>query len=612
MILGCYYLTYFKRGEDKKDVSELDFSKLKPANRPKRFSSEDEVVLAIEAKQVALQQPIEYRRDGEVIPTTAGRVVFNGAVERSLLEAFRGAGKPVPHTFINRTLPKKEMDILIQELSIRHGTHTLASVLDTIKSLGFKYATEAGVTISKNDIVIPPEKEQILAVYEKRVAEVEAQYERGLITEEERHESIVNIWTEGTDKVADAMEETLHELNPIFMMANSGARGSFKQIRQLAGMRGLMANPKGEIIERPIKANFMEGLSVLEYFISTHGARKGLADTALRTADSGYLTRRLVDVAQDVIIRDKDCKTDEYVELPIHLPEGLNRSLLGRIVAVDVFKPLSSGKPGKTRLAEKGAMLDTELLNSIVKELEGAEAPMATLPVRSVLKCKSEYGVCQACYGIFLATGGMCEVGDAVGIIAAQSIGEPGTQLTMRTFHTGGVAGADITHGLPRVVEIFEARNPKGAARLAEIGGKVHVEETERGPKVTIEPMTVAEDAEPKEYQLPRRTRLLVKTGDDIQPGDPLHEGSRNPADLLELHYRSGRGSSPTELYLVAEVQKVYKSQGVDIHDKHIELIVRQMLKKVRIDTSGSSDFLPGQMVDKVVLERENKRVKKE
>jgi DNA-directed RNA polymerase subunit beta' len=603
MILGGYFLTYCEQ-----DLSKLDVTKLKHEDRPKRFASEEEVVLALEARQVELQQPIEYRRNGEVILTTAGRVVFNGAVERALTEAFRGNGIAAEYQYVNRTLPKKEMDVLITELSDRHGAHTLASVLDAIKSLGFRYATQAGVTISKNDIVIPREKDQILAEYEKRVAEVEGQYEHGLITEEERHESIVNIWTEGTDTVADAMEKTLFELNPIFMMANSGARGSFKQIRQLAGMRGLMANPKGEIIERPIKANFMEGLSVLEYFISTHGARKGLADTALRTADSGYLTRRLVDVAQDVIIRDEDCKSDEHVDLPIHLPEGLNRSLLGRVIAEDVYKPLASGKPGKTKLAEKGRVLDNQMLQGIVSELDGTE--ITTLPVRSVLKCKSEYGVCRACYGVFLATGGVCEIGDAVGIIAAQSIGEPGTQLTMRTFHTGGVAGADITHGLPRVVEIFEARNPKGAARLAEIGGKVHVEETERGPKVTIEPMVV--DEEPKEYQLPRRTRLLVRTGDEIQSGDPLHEGSLNPTDLLELHAHSGRGSTPTELYLVREVQKVYKSQGVDIHDKHIELIVRQMLKKVRIDNSGSTDFLPGQMVDKVVLERENKRVKKE
>src|SRR5205814_877387 len=429
--------------------------------------------------------------------------------------------------------------------------------------------------------------------------------------EEERHESIVNLWTEATEDVAEAMEKNLNELNPIYMMANSGARGSFKQIRQLAGMRGLMANPKGEIIERPIKANFMEGLSVLEYFISTHGARKGLADTALRTADSGYLTRRLVDVSQDVIIRELDCGTSEHVDLPFYADGGLNKSLLGRGLSEEIHKPLSSGKPGKTLVAEKGAVVTNPLLKEIVEAFEGF-AEEATLPVRSVLKCKAETGVCRACYGIFLATGDLAEIGDAVGIIAAQSIGEPGTQLTMRTFHTGGVAGADITHGLPRVVEIFEARNPKGAARLAEIGGKVHVEETERGPKVTIEPMTVGEEAEPKEYQLPRRTRLLVKTGDDIEPGDPLHEGSLNPTDLLELHAHSNRGSTPTELYLVREVQKVYKSQGVDIHDKHIELIVRQMLKKVRVDNSGETDFLPGQMVDRGVVERENVRIKKE
>ncbi len=609
MILGGYYLTYAEQVGGK-DVSQIDVSKVKQADKPRRFGSEDEVVLAIEAKQVGLQQPIEYRHGGELLVTTPGRVVFNAAVERALTEAFRGEGEPVPHKFVNRTLPKKEMDGLITELSDRHGAHVLAAVLDAIKSLGFRYATQAGVTISKNDIVIPREKEQILVEYEKRVAEVEGQYQQGLITEEERHESIVNIWTEGTDEVADAMEKTLFELNPIFMMANSGARGSFKQIRQLAGMRGLMANPKGEIIERPIKANFMEGLSVLEYFISTHGARKGLADTALRTADSGYLTRRLVDVSQDVIIRDQDCKSDEHIDLPLFLSDGLNRSLLGRVVAEDVYKPLATGKPGKTKILEKGTVIDSPALQQAVEELDGTD--LATLPVRSVLKCKSEYGVCRACYGIFLATGGMCEVGDAVGIIAAQSIGEPGTQLTMRTFHTGGVAGADITHGLPRVVEIFEARNPKGAARLAEIGGKVTVEDTERGPKVIIDPMSTKEDDEPKEYQLPRRTRLLVKTGDDIQPGDPLHEGSLNPAELLELHYLAGHSSTPTELYLVNEVQKVYKSQGVDIHDKHIELIVRQMLKKVRIENSGSTDFLPGQMVDKVVLERENKRVKKE
>jgi DNA-directed RNA polymerase subunit beta' len=371
-------------------------------------------------------------------------------------------------------------------------------------------------------------------------------------------------------------------------------------------MRGLMANPKGEIIERPIKANFMEGLSVLEYFISTHGARKGLADTALRTADSGYLTRRLVDVSQDVIVREADCGTDEWVELPIRTSEGLNKSLLGRVVAETMHKSLASGKPSKTALAEAGEVVTSALLEELEVELGGE----ATVPVRSVVKCRAEAGVCQACYGIFLATGEMSEIGDAIGIVAAQSIGEPGTQLTMRTFHTGGVAGSDITHGLPRVVEIFEARNPKGAATLVETGGRVEIEQTERGPKVFVHPTELGPEgelADPIEYQLPRRTRLLVTNGEIVEPGDALNEGSRNPADLLHL-----KGSTPTELYLVAEVQKVYKSQGVEIHDKHIELIVRQMLKKVRVENAGQAEVLPGQLVDKAALERENARVKKE
>jgi DNA-directed RNA polymerase subunit beta' len=599
MVLGTYYLTYCDQ-----DLSSVSSEDLDP--RPRRFQSEEEVEFALESKQVTLQQPIEYRHGDELILTTAGRVIFNTEVERALHEHVT-TGEVGGHSFINRTLPKREIDGFITELVDRYGAHAIAGVLDKIKSLGFHYATQAGVTISKNDIVIPPDKEEILADYEKRVANVEAQYERGLITEEERHESIVNIWTEATDTVADAMERTFFELNPIYMMANSGARGSSKQIRQLAGMRGLMANPKGEIIERPIKANFMEGLSVLEYFISTHGARKGLADTALRTADSGYLTRRLVDVSQDVIIREEDCKTKEFVELPIHVAEGLNKSLLGRVLAEEVHKPLASGKPGKTIVAEKGELVTGPKLDQIIEGL-GDAVDEVKLPVRSVLKCRSEFGVCRKCYGTFLATGHAAEIGDAVGIIAAQSIGEPGTQLTMRTFHTGGVAGADITHGLPRVTEIFEARNPKGAATLAEEGGRVHIEDTDRGPRLTIVTEGGSpEDEEAKAIQLPRRTRLLARHGDDVEPGDPLHEGSLNPSDLLRL-----KGYTATELYLVGEVQKVYKSQGVEIHDKHIELIVRQMLKKVRVENAGETDLLPGQLVDKNVLERENARMKKE
>jgi len=600
MVLGIYSLTYSPL-----DLPRTDATKLNP--RPKRFDSADEVELAVEGGSVKLGDPIEFRFRGELYLTTSGRVLFNSAVYRQLGELIGDdEGRVDGFEFVNQTLTKPDTDRFVLALSDRYGAHTLAPVLDTIKALGFRYSTQAGVTISKNDIVIPPDKERILADYEKQVESVHAQYDRGLITEDERRETIVNIWTDATDKVADAMQDNLDELNPVFMMANSGARGSFKQIRQLAGMRGLMANPKGEIIERPIKANFMEGLSVLEYFISTHGARKGLADTALRTADSGYLTRRLVDVSQDVIVREADCGTDEWVELPIRTSEGLNKSLLGRVVAETMYKPLGTGKPGKTALVDAGAIVTNRLLEGLEREL-GSEASVA---VRSVLKCRAEAGVCQACYGVFLATGEMCEIGDAIGIVAAQSIGEPGTQLTMRTFHTGGVAGSDITHGLPRVVEIFEARNPKGAATLAEIGGRVEVEQTERGPKLFVHPTELGPDGElgdPVEYQLPRRTRLLVTNGQVVEPGDALNEGSRNPADLLYL-----KGSTPTELYLVAEVQKVYKSQGVEIHDKHIELIVRQMLKKVRVESAGDTDLLPGQLVDRVVLERENAKAKAE
>ncbi len=603
MVLGIYSLTYAPA-----ELAELDPAKAEL----KRFDSADMVELAVEGKAVTLKDAIQFRFRGELYVTTPGRVLFNSAVYRELGELIGDEdGQLEDFEFTNHTLTKPDTDRFVLSLSEKYGAHTLAPVLDTIKALGFHYSTQAGVTISKNDIVIPPNKEKILSEYEDRVEAVHGQYDRGLITEDERHETIVNIWTEATDKVADAMQDNLDELNPVFMMANSGARGSFKQIRQLAGMRGLMANPKGEIIERPIKANFMEGLSVLEYFISTHGARKGLADTALRTADSGYLTRRLVDVSQDVIVREADCGTDEWVELPIRTSEGLNKSLLGRIIANDVHKPLASGKPGKTMLAERGAVVTTDLLEALEAELGGEDiAPGGDIlvPVRSVVKCRAEAGVCQTCYGIFLATGEMCEIGDAIGIVAAQSIGEPGTQLTMRTFHTGGVAGADITHGLPRVVEIFEARNPKGAATLAEVGGRVEIEQTERGPKVSIHPTEVGADgelADPVEYQLPRRTRMLAANGEVIEPGDALNEGSRNPAELLAL-----KGSTPTELYLVAEVQKVYKSQGVEIHDKHIELIVRQMLKKVRVESNGDTDLLPGQLVDKAVFERENAKVK--
>src|SRR5215216_2557594 len=389
------------------------------------------------------------------------------------------------------------------------------------------------------------------------------------------------------------MERNLHRLNPIYMMANSGARGSFKQIRQLAGMRGLMANPKGEIIERPVKANFMEGLSVLEYFISTHGARKGLADTALRTADSGYLTRRLVDVAQDVIVRAEDCKTKEFIEVPLRSDDGeLNLNLIGRVAA----KKFTT-KRGR-ELLRRGQEIDLPEIE-LIAEAFGDEA--VAVPVRSVFKCDLESGVCRGCYGRSMATGAPVEIGDAVGIIAAQSIGEPGTQLTMRTFHTGGVAGHDITQGLPRVVELFEARKPKGLAQMARSAGKVAVEESDKAVKVIV---TDAK-GEDESYTFPARTRLNVKHSERIEAGTQLNEGSLSPVELLEI-----RGRTETELYLVAEVQRVYKVQGVDIDDKHVELIVRQMMKKVRIESKGSTTLLPGALEDRHRLKKINKQVK--
>ncbi|HXG76964.1 MAG TPA: DNA-directed RNA polymerase subunit beta' [Gaiellaceae bacterium] len=606
MVLGAYFLTYC--AHDLTSTTAEELARALGRNGLPRFRAEEDVEFAIEAGQVGFHDPIEYQRGEERILTTPGRVIFHAEVERALAEATEGALQELP--MLNRSLTKRELDAFIAELVEHYGPNTIASALDVIKSLTFRFATRAGITISKNDIVIPEEKEDILARYEEEVAKVGREYDRGLMTEEERHERVVAIWTEATDEVADKMMENLEETNPIFMMANSGARGSFNQIRQLAGMRGLMADPKGEIIPRPIKANFMEGLTVLEYFISTHGARKGLADTALRTADSGYLTRRLVDVSQDVIVREEDCGTDEFIELPLLVDDAPNKNVAGRVAARDLAKPLKDGKPGKTVLVEQGAEITMSALRRLVEEF-GEHAATAIVPVRSVLKCRSESGLCRLCYGSFLATGGLAEIGDAVGIIAAQSIGEPGTQLTMRTFHTGGVAGvADITHGLPRVVEIFEARNPKGAATLADVAGKVEIDDSDRTLVVRITPTTLDESGElpdPKEYSFPRRTRLLVRPGDTVERGDALNEGSLNPADLLML-----KGSTATELYLVGEVQKVYKSQGVEIHDKHIELIVRQMLKKVRIDSAGDTDLLPGQLVDRVVLERENARMKKE
>jgi DNA-directed RNA polymerase subunit beta' len=602
MILGAYYLTYGPEAEELSAKQELLAAAKWPKGevRPHVFRTAQEAELSYEAGVVKLHDVAEFRpfgREGGHVLTTVGRIIYNDRIERALAEALGDEFDATKYAFVNQSMKKRDTTRLIDALVQTYGATTISLVLDAFKDLGFKYSTQAGITISKNDVVIPPQKAEILKKYEHLVAEISDQYDMGLITQEERHEAVVEKWNAATDEVADAMIANLDTLNPIFMMANSGARGSFKQIRQLAGMRGLMANPKGEIIERPIKANFMEGLSVLEYFISTHGARKGLADTALRTADSGYLTRRLVDVAQDVIIREADCGTEEYIEMAVFKDGGEpNDDLVGRVAASQI-----TTKRGRA-LAEQGVEIGRAELAEIVKanQEDYDRGTHVVVPVRSVLKCEATSGVCQACYGRAMATGQMAQIGDAVGIIAAQSIGEPGTQLTMRTFHTGGVAGADITHGLPRVVELFEARKPKGLAQIAEQDGTVAIEESEKALTVAIT------DAAGEEHRhtFPRRTRLFVRAGEQIAAGKQLNEGSLYPHDLLKL-----RGRTETERYLVNEVQEVYKSQGVDINDKHIELIVRQMLKKVRVDQKGDTDYLPGQFVDRFEFARVNAEI---
>jgi DNA-directed RNA polymerase subunit beta' len=589
MVLGLYFLTYSGQ-----DVEAIDAADLDPKPHPFRTSQEAEI--AYERGLVGLHDYAEYRREGhEHFLTTVGRIIFNDRVERALATALGDEFDPNAYEFVNRSLRKRGVNEMVSDLVEQYGAATVSLVLDAFKELGFHFASQAGITISKNDIVSPPNKEEILERYEGQAQEIQNQYDEGYITAEERKEAVTELWDKATDEVAQAMEDNLDELNPIFAMANSGARGSFKQIRQLAGMRGLMANPKGEIIERPIKANFMEGLSVLEYFISTHGARKGLADTALRTADSGYLTRRLVDVAQDVIVRSEDCKTKDFIEMPLRNSDGeLNMNLAGRL----------AGKKFATKrgreLLKRNQAIDVPEIEEMAEAFGDEEV---TVPVRSVLKCEAETGVCRHCYGRAMATGTTVELGDAVGIIAAQSIGEPGTQLTMRTFHTGGVAGQDITQGLPRVVELFEARKPKGLAKMAEVEGKVSVEESEK----TLRVILTDAKGEDHAYSFPPRTQLNVSDGDRVEAGTQLSEGSLYPTELLEV-----RGRTDTELYLVNEVQQVYRSQGVDINDKHIELIVRQMMKKVRIDSKGSTTLLPGQLEDRHKLKRINKQVKED
>ncbi len=612
MVLGAYYLTY---GPGESELAEMDPASVRP--RPHVFRTAQEAEWSYEHRVVKLHDLAEYRPlglEGGHVLTTVGRVIYNDRIERALAEALGEQFDPGTYEFINRSMRKKDTTRMIDDLVQLYGAPSISQVLDAFKDVGFQYATRAGVTFSKNDVQTPPTKEEILKRYEDELITIEAQYEDGEITQEERHEAVTGLWERATNEVGEALSAHLDQLNPIAMMANSGARGSFSQIRQLAGMRGLMANPKGEIIERPIKSNFMEGLSVLEYFISTHGARKGLADTALRTADSGYLTRRLVDVSQDVIIRQDDCGTEEYIEMPVSQlevnpetralrPTGEpNPNLIGRIAARDI-----TDRGGRVIVAS-GKEIDrselADLTESWSEETERGE--VVRVPVRSVLKCEAPTGVCQACYGRSMATGKLAQIGDAVGIIAAQSIGEPGTQLTMRTFHTGGVAGADITHGLPRVVELFEARRPKGLAKMATVDGVVTIEDSDKAITVVI----TDDSGEEHRETFPRRTLLFVESGQRVTVGQQLNEGSLYPHDLLAYGGKTPEERrTNTELYFVREVQEVYKSQGVDINDKHIELIVRQMMKKVRVDQKGDTDLLPGQFVDRYEYARMNMAV---
>ena len=518
--------------------------------------------------------PLDPDGPGVSIRTTPGRVFFNAA----LPEGFR---------FVNDIVGKRNTSIgsIVEEIATDYPKRAVAESLDRVKALGFRYASQSGLTISIDDVRTPPDKQTILDRYEREADKAETQFKRGIITDDERRQKEIEIWTSANSEVGRAMEKSLSNIafNPLDMMVDSGARGNPQQIRQIAGMKGLVSNPRGEMIPRPIKSSFREGLSVLEYFISTHGARKGLADTALRTADSGYLTRRLVDVAQELIVREEDCGTTRGTWIEGIVPdEASRRSYLetrvyGRLLAEPVT--LADGTT-----VEAGSVLTDE----IVSQLRDDPA-ITRIRTRSVLTCEAEHGVCAACYGRSLATGRMIELGEAVGVIAAQSIGEPGTQLTMRTFHAGGVAGEDITHGLPRVVELFEARTPKGAAVLARHSGVVRVEEEEGGRRITV----VADDGTEDSVLVAQRVHLEVSDGQEVGAGDALVEGPKDPKELLEV-----KGIRETQQYLVEEVQKVYRDQGVSIHDKHIELIVRQMLRRVLVAEPGDAPFLPGERVD--------------
>ena len=588
MVIGLYYLTY---------MSETDW-----ANQQLRsFAEPWEAQMAFELGNLPLHEKIRVRmnlpqkkgRDIlrsheeqeyriELLETSVGRLIFNEAIPASL-------------GFYNEVIDKKKLGDLVYECYRLEGNARTAEMLDGIKRLGYKFSTQAGISVGITDFETPPAKKVILAEADEAVKNIEQDYLVGLITDEERHAQVVEIWNNATDEVTEALKQALPEDNPVYMMAISGARGNFQQIRQLAGMRGLMADPSGKIIDLPIKANFREGLTVLEYFISTHGARKGLADTALRTADSGYLTRRLVDVSQDVIVREDDCESVEGIRVErimegSQLIEPLHQRIIGRVAVDPVVHPVT----GEVLVAE----------NEMIDDVTGyaiERAGIEQVRIRSVLTCKTKHGVCRKCYGRNLATGYDVEIGEAVGTLAAQSIGEPGTQLTMRTFHTGGVAGEDITRGLPRVEELFEVRKPKGQAVVAEVNGKVRMGENKGRREVQV---LDENDLEIGAYPVHYGSRLRIEEGDMVEIGDALTEGPLNPHDILKT-----KGLQDVQRYLLQEVQKVYRSQGVDISDKHIEIMIRQMLKKAKVEDSGDTALLPGAFVDVSAFEEENARV---
>ncbi len=590
MVLGSYYLTYERDTEE--GTGHI-------------FASVDEAMMAYDSGVVTLHAPIQVRMYREVegemrhklVRTTVGRLIFNDGIPQDLGFVDRTDPETMFDPEINFVAGKKQLGKIIDKCIEKHGFNVSAVVLDIIKDRGYKFSTRGALTVSISDMTVPEKKYELIAETEKEVVKIERQYRRGLITNDERYRLAVQTWEKTTGDVTQALQESMDRYNPIFMMADSGARGSMAQIRQLAGMRGLMADTSGRTIEIPIKANFREGLSVLEYFISSRGARKGMADTALRTADSGYLTRRLVDVSQEVIIREEDCGTEdgiEVAEISEHgqVIETFDERLKGRFPAQDIVDP-ATGEVLFTK--------DTMLKPDDAKVLRAHG--MNSAKIRSVLTCHARTGVCAKCYGINLAIGEPVGIGEAVGIIAAQSIGEPGTQLTMRTFHTGGVAGGDITQGLPRVEELFEARKPKKMAQLAEIGGKVTIEETKRN---TLCNLTItADDGQVVTYALPYSAGIKVKDGDEVPKGLELTEGALSPHEVLRI-----RGVSECHNYLIREVQKVYRQQGVDTNDKHIEVIVRQMMRKVRVEDAGDSSLLSGATVDVVEFEDAYREVK--